>query len=385
MEAFAVSLGVHIYLVKAIIMFIIAALSVTFMAVISGLTTWFERRIAGRMQSRIGPNRVGPQGLLQFVADAVKLFMKEDLIPKGADRLLFKMSPYLCMIGVFAPFVVLPWGMGIIAADLNVGVLYLISITALVVVGTLMAGWGSNNKWSLLGGMRSAAQIVSYEIPVAMGLLPSILFAGSLSMIGLMNAQGWAPWQWSAFQNPFTMIAFLIFFTGSLAEGNRVPFDLPEAESELVSGFNTEYSGFRFAVYFLAEWANLYVIGALTTAVFLGGGNLPEALQPYWYLSIFLFLLKTFFIMFVIIWLRWTLPRFRIDQLMDLSWKYLLPLSFIAFFGQAVYMLIDHQFPVIDMVTGPIMFLIFLLVLLKFFYRVAINFREQNKTVNTRA
>ena len=376
--------GIHLNLSRFIMMVIIAALCVTFMAVVAGITTWVERRIAARMQSRVGPNRVGPQGFLQWLADAIKLILKEDLIPNGADRSLFKIAPFLCMMGVFGTFVVLPWGSGIIAADLNVGLLYLISITALVVVGILMSGWASNNKWSLLGGMRSAAQIVSYEIPVAMGLMPSILFAGTLSMTGLMASQGWLPWQWSLFQNPFTTLAFCIFFVGSLAEGNRIPFDLPEAESELVSGFNTEYSSFRFAVFFLAEWANLYVVGALTTAVFLGGGNLPEMLQPYWYLSTFVFLIKTLFIMFVIIWLRWTLPRFRIDQLMDLSWKYMLPMAFVAFFGQAIYMLFNHSFPVINMVSGPIMFLVFLVVFYKFVMRVSLNRKEIKIPVNTR-
>ncbi|MCP4294322.1 MAG: hypothetical protein GY786_01810 [Proteobacteria bacterium] len=233
-------LGISPELFEILLIVVKAVLSVSFLAVMGGLMTWIERRIAGRMQSRIGPNRVGPQGLLQWLADGIKLMMKEDLIPKGADRTVFKIAPYLCVVGVFGTFVVLPWGDELIASDLNVGILYFLSITSLVVIGTLMAGWSSNNKWSLLGGMRSAAQIVSYEIPAALSLLVPIMIAGGLSLGGVMGAQGWLPWDWMVFQNPFALVAFFIFFTSALAEGNRAPFDLPEAESELVSGFATE-------------------------------------------------------------------------------------------------------------------------------------------------
>lgn len=369
--------GITPFMFEIILMFVKGSLAISFLAVVGGLMTWFERRVAAKMQSRIGPNRVGPQGLLQWVADGVKLMMKEDLIPNGADKALFKIAPFLCVMGVFGTFVVLPFGENLIAADLNVGILYFISITALVVVGTLMAGWSSNNKWSLLGGMRSAAQIVSYEIPVAISLLIPIMIAGTLSMSGLMKAQGWLPWEWMAFQNPFAALAFFIFFTGALAEGNRAPFDLPEAESELVSGFATEYSSFRYAAFFLAEWANVYVIGASTTALFLGGGNLPEALSGNIFLTVLVFMVKALFIMFLVVWLRWTLPRFRVDQLMELSWKYLLPISFVALFGQAIYMLIVHEVPVIDQFTGPGIFLIFLVVLFKFIGRVRFNIKQQ--------
>ncbi len=376
-------LGISPELFEILLIIVKAVLSVSFLAVMGGLMTWIERRIAGRMQSRIGPNRVGPQGLLQWLADGIKLMMKEDLIPKGADRTVFKIAPYLCVTGVFGTFVVLPWGEELIASDLNVGILYFLSITSLVVIGTLMAGWSSNNKWSLLGGMRSAAQIVSYEIPAALSLLVPIMIAGGLSLGGLMSAQGWLPWDWMVFQNPFALVAFFIFFTSALAEGNRAPFDLPEAESELVSGFATEYSSFRYAAFFLAEWGNVYVIGAVTTAIFLGGGNLPELLAGYTVISVALFMAKTFFIVFVVIWIRWTLPRFRVDQLMELSWKYLLPIGIITFFGQAVYMLISNQLPLIDEVMGYLVFLSFIAVMIKFVGRVKINIREQATSVNT--
>ena len=286
-------------------------------------------------------------------------------------------------MGVAATLVVLPMGgTELIIADLNVGVLYYISITALVVVGLLIAGWSSNNKWSLLGGMRSAAQIVSYEIPVAMSLLTPILIAGSLSLGDLVGAQGAFPWDWMVFRSPFTLLAFCIFFIGELAEGNRTPFDLPEAESELVSGFNTEYSGFRFAVFFLAEYGNVFLIGLSTTAIFLGGGNLPGGYHniP---LGVLVAMIKTACVMFVVIWLRWTLPRFRIDQMMELSWKYLLPAALIAFFGQSLYLIIAQSWPALLTITAWIVLILFLFVLYRFMVRVRFNIRDQAIPVNT--
>jgi NADH-quinone oxidoreductase subunit H len=373
------TLGMTQFWADVVVMLIVCTIVFGVFALMSGLTSVAERRVAGFMQARYGCNRVGPQGILQFIADAVKLILKEDLIPDGADRFLYKITPYLCLMGVLATLVVLPLGSrALMVADLNVGVLYFISITALVVVGILMAGWSSNNKWSLLGGMRSAAQIVSYEIPVAMSLLTPILMAGSLSMGDLVESQGWLPWEWAAFQTPFSALSFFVFFSGSLAEGNRAPFDLPEAESELVSGFNTEYSGFRFAVFFMSEYGNVFLIGLATAALFLGGSNLPAFLEGSLALGVVAMMLKTLFVMFVVIWLRWTLPRFRIDQLMDLSWKYLLPCALIAFFGQSVFMLIAHQIPAITQITSIVVFLVFLLVMVKFIGRVRTNYREQS-------
>jgi NADH-quinone oxidoreductase subunit H len=373
------TLGMTEFWANVVVMLIVCTIVFGVFALMSGLTSVAERRIAGLMQARYGCNRVGPQGILQFIADAVKLILKEDLIPDGADRFLYKITPYLILMGVLATLVVLPLGSrAMIVADLNVGVLYFISITALVVVGILMAGWSSNNKWSLLGGMRSAAQIVSYEIPVAMALLTPILMAGSLSMGDLVESQGWLPWEWAAFKTPFSALAFFVFFSGSLAEGNRTPFDLPEAESELVSGFNTEYSGFRFAVFFMAEYGNVFLIGLSTAALFLGGANLPAFLEGNLALGVLVMMLKTLFIMFVVIWLRWTLPRFRIDQLMDLSWKYLLPCALIAFFGQSVFMLIANQIPAITQVMAITVFIVFLLVMVKFIGRIRTNYKEQS-------
>src|SRR2546425_4300625 len=246
-----------------------------FVAPLAGITSWLERRVWARMQSRVGPNRVGPQGILQWLADGIKNLLKEDLIPSAADRHLFALAPYVVFIGFLATFVVIPFGSQLIVADLNIGILYLLAVTSLVVVGILMAGWSSNNKWSLLGGMRSAAQIVSYEIPAGLAVLTIIFVSGTMSTQGIIKGQGWAPWDWYLFYNPFTFIVFFLYFTAALAEGNRTPFDIPEAESELVAGYVTEYSGMRFLFFFFAEWGNLYVIGAVATILFLGGWQIP--------------------------------------------------------------------------------------------------------------
>jgi NADH-quinone oxidoreductase subunit H len=383
MENLLVGLGLGELAAKTVVSLLVGTAVLLLFVSIGGILTWVERRISGFMQSRLGPNRVGPQGFFQWIADGVKLVLKEDLIPEGADRVLFRIAPYFCLIGVFCTLVVMPWGSTPIVSDLNVGLFYFISITTLVVIGVLMAGWSSNNKWSLLGGMRSAAQIVSYEIPVGMGLLVPILIAGTLSMRGIVQSQGWLPWDWMLFKSPFTIMSFFIFFIGSLAEANRIPFDLPEAESELVSGYCTEYSGFRYAVFFLSEWANLFVMGSITTVIFLGGGNLPGFVSDITLLSLAVFFFKVAIIVFIIIWIRWTLPRFRIDQLMKLSWKYLLPAAFFAFFGQALYMLLTWERPILQLVIAVFLFIVFLFTLFKFMKRVIVNLKEQNMPVNS--
>ena len=316
-----------------------------FVLPIAGITTWVERRIMGRIQSRIGPNRVGPAGFLQWLADGLKSMLKEDIVPIAADAPLFKLAPYVVMTGFLAAFVAIPFGGPLIIADLNVGILYITAVTSLVVVGILMAGWSSNNKWSLLGGIRSAAQIVSYEIPAGLSIFPIVMLTGALSMQSIIRAQGAAPWRWFLFDNPFTFAAFFIFFVAALAEGNRTPFDLPEAESELVMGFATEYSGMRNVLFFMAEWGNLYVIGAIVTTLFLGGWRLPTAIEAlpaivHVPLQFVTFFLKSYFWVFVAIWLRWTLPRIRVDQMMVMCWKYLVPLAFVNLLGTAAWMVI---------------------------------------------
>ena len=327
----------------AIVIAVFAFILLNFIMLIAGVTSWLERRVWARIQSRVGPNRVGPQGAIQWLADGIKNILKEDIVPTAADRRLFKFAPYVAMTGFFGAFACLPFGDGLIIADLNIGLLYITAVTALVVVGILMAGWSSNNKWALLGGIRSAAQIVSYEIPAGLSVMPIVLLTGTLSMQGIITAQGWAPWRWFLFANPFTFVAFFIFFTAALAEGNRTPFDLPEAESELVAGAFTEYSGIRSLLFFLVEWGNLYVIGALSTTLFLGGWQVPAVSSNAFVmgvLQVLTFFLKSYFLVFVAMWVRATLPRVRVDQLMALCWKYMTPIAFVNLIGTAVWMTI---------------------------------------------
>jgi NADH-quinone oxidoreductase subunit H len=350
-----------------------------FALVVAGVTSWLERRVWGRMQSRIGPNRVGPNGALQWLADGIKNLLKEDIIPTAADGPLFRLAPYVVCVGFVASFVVVPFSSSLIIADLNIGILYLTAVTALVVVGVLMAGWASNNKWSLLGGIRSAAQIVSYEIPAGLSIFPVVLLAGTLSMQGIIAAQGWAPWDWYAFHSPFTFVAFVLFFVSALAEGNRTPFDLPEAESELVAGFCTEYSGMRNLLFFLCEWGNLYVIGAVVTTLYLGGWQIPPVtdhvvLQHV--LQFVVFFLKSYFWVFVAMWIRATLPRVRVDQLMTLCWKYLVPIAFVNLLGTALTMVVLHAAPALALPLRAAVFGAAVVVAIAFFRRVLFQIRR---------
>ncbi len=343
---------------------------------VAGGTTFIERRVWARIQSRIGPNRVGPQGILQWLADGIKLVMKEDIVPTQADARLFKLAPYLVMIGFVTTFVVLPFGSKLVIADMNVGLVFLTAVTSVVVVGILMAGWSSNNKWSLIGGIRSAAQIVSYEIPSGLSLMPIVLLTGTLSLQGIIAQQGWAPQNWFVFSNPFTFVAFFIFFTSALAEGNRTPFDLPEAESELVAGYVTEYSGVRYLIFFMAEWGNLYVIGALVTTLFLGGWQIPPVTDSpvlRALLEFVTFFVKSYFWVLVAMWIRATLPRVRVDQLMGICWKYLVPISFLNLLGVAAWMVI---FPAGSRAVQYVMVLIGAGIIVQFFRRVAFHWRR---------
>ena len=336
--------GVPYTLAATLAMFLFGTLVVfVFLLPVAGITSWVERRVWARIQSRVGPNRVGPQGFLQWLADGVKNLLKEDIIPTAADRRLFAIAPYLVVAGFVATFAVIPFSQVLVIADLNIGILYITAVTGLVVVGVLMAGWASNNKWSLLGGIRSAAQIVSYEIPAGLSIFPVVLLTGTLSMQGIIQAQGWAPWHWFLFHNPFTFAAFLIFFVAALAEGNRTPFDLPEADSELVAGFCTEYSGMRYLLFFLAEWGNLYVIGAVVSTLFLGGWQVPHVTGNIVLLTVLqfgVFFLKSYFWVFVAMWVRATLPRVRVDQLMTLCWIYLVPIALVNLVGTAIWMVV---------------------------------------------
>jgi NADH-quinone oxidoreductase subunit H len=328
------AIGITIFC--AVVLF---AIAVPFASVV----TWVERRVWARIQSRIGPNRVGPNGFLQWLADGIKHVCKEDLIPTEADRRLFKLAPYLVVLAFILPWAVMPFSSALILADLNVGILYMTAVTALTVVGVLMAGWASNNKWSLIGGIRSAAQIISYEIPAGLSIFPVVLITGTLSMQGIILAQGWSPDRWFMFANPFCFIAALILFISGLAENNRTPFDLPEAESELVAGFATEYSSMRYLFFFMAEWGNMFVSSAIVVTLYMGGWQFPHITSNHLtmnLLQLITFNVKVLFLVLVSMWVRGTLPRVRIDQMMSLCWKYLVPIAFIDMIGTAVWVAI---------------------------------------------
>jgi NADH-quinone oxidoreductase subunit H len=321
------------WLVVALIAALPALACFTFMSLGPLIYVYAERKISAFMQDRIGPNRVGPIGLLQTLADTIKLLFKEAIFPKKVDRKLFVLAPLLVNVGAFMPFLVIPWGGRLQPADLNVGVFYVVAIASLSTVGLIMAGWASNNKYSLFGGMRSAAQIVSYEIPAMMILLVPVMVVGSLSLQDITMAQHGGLQNWFLFRYfPIMPVAFVVFFVAGLAETNRAPFDIPEAESELVGGFHTEYSGFFFAMFFMAEYTEMFVLSATATVLFLGGYLAPHpALQQIGPLPMGWFWLwfKAWSLVFVMMWLRWTLPRSRVDQLMHIAWKVLLPIALV--------------------------------------------------------
>ena len=289
---------------------------------------YFERRGMARMQARLGPNRVGPFGVLQPVADAIKVLLKEDIIPTKADKIVHWLAPVVAFAPVLLIFAVVPFQDGALLADLNIGILYVVAISSVSIVGIFMAGWGSSNKYSLLGAMREIAAVVSYEIPLLLAIVGVVLIAGSLSMNEIVVAQK---------NVPFILLqplGFLLFFAAGCAEINRSPFDLMEADSELVAGFHTEYSGMKFAMFYLAEYAEALAMSAIITTLFLGGWRGP--ILPPW----LWFLIKVFAVFFVMIWTRTTLPRLRIDQLMALAWKFLFPLALVNLIITAIQVLV---------------------------------------------
>jgi len=334
---------------------VFALLLIGFAATVGGLGTFAERKISADLQMRQGPNRVGPYGILQFLADGVKLITKEDIIPAQVDKFTFYIAPVLCLVGVFSALSVFPISSGFILTDLNVGIFYFLGMTSLVGVGIFLGGYSSNSKWSMLGGMRGASQIISYEIPVTITIVMMVLLAGGMSMGILVSSQGSSVLDWNLFHNPFTFIGFFVYFIAALAETNRAPFDLPEAESELVSGYHTEFSGMRFGFFALAEYIEVLIVCGIATAMFLGGYKVPfdlgtgELLNQKLGLDLMLaknigqfleigsFLTKTFALYYVVIWIRWTLPRLRVDQLMTLCWKYLTPIALFNLIGCAVW------------------------------------------------
>jgi NADH-quinone oxidoreductase subunit H len=304
-----------------VMMLAVAGVIAGFVSVNTMALVLLERKVSGHIQDRLGPMRTGPHGILQTAADAIKLLQKENITPASADRLVFFLAPIIVFAPAMAAYCAISWSKGVSACDLNLGVLYIIAVGGLGTVGIILAGWSSGNKWSLLGGMRSAAQIISYEVALLLSFIGVIMINGSLNLADLIEGQKRV---WYIVCQP---LGFLLFLISATAECNRAPFDIPEAESELVAGFHTEYSGMKFAMFFLAEYSNMFIAAALCTTLFLGGWQgipgLPLLLPP-----IVWFLLKVYFIIFIMMWLRWTFPRVRVDQLMGFSWKFLVPLGF---------------------------------------------------------
>ena len=295
---------------------------------------WLERKVVARIQSRWGPYLVGPHGLLQPVADALKIFFKEDIVPTEVDRVVYCLAPFLAFSLALLSISVIPFGESVTIGgatihfqitDLNVGLLFVFAVTSLGVYGVALAGWSSNSKYSLLGGLRSSAQMISYELSLGLGVVGVVMLAGSLSLREIVERQSGL---WNVFVQP---VGFLIYFTAAVAETNRIPFDLPEGESELVGGFHTEYSSFKFAMFFMAEYANIVTVSCLATLLFFGGWLGPVFGPPLLrtLLPVFWFCLKVFCFLFLYIWIRGTLPRFRYDQLMAFGWKFLLPLGLL--------------------------------------------------------
>ena len=331
---------------------ILSALPLVFILVYALVTLYMEMKVAAHIQDRVAYMRTGWHGVLQPFADIFKLLQKEDIIAANADRFMFLLAPYIVFMGTYAGFAVIPFSSVYIGSNINLGAFFLVAASSLVVIGILMGGWASNNKWSIFGGMRSAAQMISYEIPTALAIVIATMITGSLNLQEVTKFQEGGIQNWVIFGGPlpmlqkillipFTLITFLILFTASLAEVNRTPFDLPEAESELVQGFNTEYSGMRFAMFYLAEYANMFLVSAVAVSLFLGGWSSPLGSflsGPVW--GIFWFVMKGMFFVFLQIWIRWTLPRLRVDQLMYTSWKVLTPFLFVCIFAIGLILVI---------------------------------------------
>lgn len=336
---------------------LVATALFAFTALFTLFALYSERKISAFIQDRIGPMEVGKYGTLQAFADIIKMLQKEFIIPTAADKILFILAPIVIFVSVYLGFAALPWAPGLIPSSLNLGLFYIFAILSIETLGILMAGWGSNNKYALLGSMRSVAQMISYEIPAGVALISAVMIAQSLNLQEISIRQGilnteqvyfLGIWEvksvggllaWNIFQAPHLILAYIIYFIASLAECNRAPFDIPEAESELVGGFHVEYSGLRFAFIFLAEYSMMFLVGMIGVVLFLGGWNTPLpnvgfAKLALWTTGIgwgiFWILVKTLAVVAVQIWIRWTLPRLRVDQLMSFCWKVLTPLAFLC-------------------------------------------------------
>jgi NADH-quinone oxidoreductase subunit H len=347
-----------------VVIIVAAALLIGFMLVSAVFSVWLERKVAGRIQDRLGPTRVGGKfGWLQTLADGVKLLIKEDIIPAAADQMLFRVGPYVALAGSFLAFIALPFGNGVVAQHMNIAILFMLAVMSTEVYGIIMIGYGSGSKWSLFGGMREAAQMVSYEIPMALCILVPVIATGSMNLQNVALAQN-GIWEWYLFKDPFTFCAFWTYYTCAMASCKRAPFDLAEAESELVAGFHTEYSGFRWLIIFMAEYGSMFAVSGIAVIMFLGGWSIGlwfeltdvfGAITPNVYydgevlfnpgvvlgnlINVIVFIFKCWFLVFVMMWVRWTLPRLRIDQVMMLCWKYIVPISCALIVGVSLWTL----------------------------------------------
>lgn len=299
------------------------------------LTTWLERKALGRIQNRLGPNRVGPAGILQPAADGLKMIFKEDVVPRAADKIVHFLAPILLILPAFLAFSVLPYGRQLVPAHLDAGILFFFAIGGTAELAVFMAGWSSRNKYAMLGAMRAVAQMISYEVPLLLSVVPVVMLSQSLSPAVIAAAQSGGFWHWHA-ATPWGIAAFLLFLAATLAESNRSPFDIPEAESEIIAGHMTEYSGFKYALFFLAEYLGLFAMSGLAVTLFLGSYHAPLPVLnflpgPFWFFVKFACLIALF------IWIRGTLPRLRTDQLMSLAWKFMLPMTLAALAAAAIW------------------------------------------------
>ncbi|MBM3978712.1 MAG: NADH-quinone oxidoreductase subunit NuoH [Planctomycetes bacterium] len=326
-----------------------AALVFGFIGASAFLGIWAERKVSARMQDRLGPTRVGPLGLLQSLADGIKLIAKEDVAPHGSDKFLFKLAPYLAFCAAFCGFLALPFGAGLVAHELNVAAFFMLAVLSSEVFGVVLAGYASASKWSLFGGVREAAQVVSYEVPRAMCVVVPVCVAGTLNLNTIGHQQQGAFWNWNLFHDPFTFVAFFVFFITATASCKRAPFDLAEAESELVAGFHTEYSGIRWSYFFLAEYGSMFAVSGLASLLFLGGWHTgllpfePSVEFGFWLgnlLNVGVFVGKCWLLVLVMMWMRWSLPRLRIDQVMMTCLKYFLPMSCVLLVGVCLWQLL---------------------------------------------
>jgi len=351
-------LNIDLYILLPLIALLGGTVIFLVMAVNALVAVYFERKVSAFMQDRLGPMEVGILGFKggkkfwggigQTLADAIKLLTKEDILPKKSDKFLMILAPFIIFCGAFLTFIAIPFAQNIVISDFNIGLFYIVAMSSVGVIGIILAGWSSNNKWSLYGAMRAAAQIISYEIPIGLSLLLVVIVSGSLHLGDIVQ------WQesnrWFILHSPFTFLAFFIFFISIVAETNRTPFDIPEAESELVAGWMTEYSGFRWALFFLSEYANMLIVCIVASIVFLGGWLSPlhliNILPDSWYvldgplLGFFWLSLKAAILIFVMMWFRWTFPRLRVDQLMYLCWKVFIPFALANLFFVSLWELI---------------------------------------------